>query len=392
MKTCYIRFALLLVLMALVVLKAAPAYAATSPGLGAAASFAVLAGTAVTNVPTSVITGDVGLSPAAGSNYSGLTAAEVSGSIYAVDNSGPGGSLNYPSLLTAAKTDLTTAYNALALGANADANCTAGWLFGTGDKDLSGASLSPGVYCAANFTLTGTLNLTGTGVWVFRSAGTLITSGTANVVGGNPCDIWWQVPSSATLGAGSLKGNVLALTSIGMTTGVTLNGRVLASTGAVTLQSNTINQSCTASIPKAGASTYTSTSTSYNKGPCIDDQITNTPIIIESRRVDADSIFISWGPYTGTDTFNVRYGVENGKWLYNTNVTGFSTTINALPVNQPIWIEVAERNNCSTGPYSIPRLVGGPGLPNTGFAPRGNTIPWYTPWYLHRDFNSSCFN
>lgn len=58
------------------------AYAATSPGLGGAVSFAVLAGTAITNVPTSVITGDVGLSPAAGSNYSGLTVSEVSGTIF----------------------------------------------------------------------------------------------------------------------------------------------------------------------------------------------------------------------------------------------------------------------------------------------------------------------
>ena len=62
---------------------------ATSPTLGAANNFALLAGTALTNIPTSTITGDVGLSPAAGSNYAGLTALQVTGTIYAVDATGP---------------------------------------------------------------------------------------------------------------------------------------------------------------------------------------------------------------------------------------------------------------------------------------------------------------
>ncbi|MCX6794187.1 MAG: hypothetical protein NTY06_03745, partial [Candidatus Gottesmanbacteria bacterium] len=102
-----------------------------------------------------------------------------------------------------------------------------------------------------------------------------------------------------------------------------------------------------------------------------------TPLIIESRRVDADSIFISWGPYAGIDTFIIRYGLENGKWLYSTKVTGFSTTINSLPDNQPIWVLIEPTDNCSIGPCGVAMLVGGPGLPNTGFAPRQNNIPWY---------------
>lgn len=65
---------LLIVLLQFVFIPPQSAHAATSPGLGSAASFAILAGTAITNVPTSVITGDVGLSPAAGTNYAGLTA------------------------------------------------------------------------------------------------------------------------------------------------------------------------------------------------------------------------------------------------------------------------------------------------------------------------------
>lgn len=217
---------------------AVQARAATTVNLGTADSFAVLAGTEITNVPTSTITWDVGLSPAAGSNYAGLTAAQVTGTIYAVDATGPAGSANNPGLLTTAKTDLVSAYDALSAGDNAA--CTTD--YGDVTQDLVGLSLVPGVYCAGAFELSGTLTLEGSGVWIFRSAATLITSGTANVVGGDPCNVWWKVPSSATLGTNtSLIGNILALTSITLNNGATLNGRALARNAAVTLDQNTIS-------------------------------------------------------------------------------------------------------------------------------------------------------
>jgi hypothetical protein len=368
------------------------AYAATSPSLGQADSFAVLAGTAITNVPTSVITGDVGLSPAAGTNITGLTSAEVSGTIYAVDATGPDGSDgNNPTLVNQAKADLVTAYDQLALGENADAECDAGFTFGSGNVDLSGESLAPGVYCADTFTLTGTLTLTGSGVWVFRSAATLTTSGTANVVGGDACDVWWQVPSSATLGTDtSLIGNILALTSITLETDAELEGRALARNGAVTLDSNTVNQSCTEpATVESDSSTTTSSTTSSTTGssssssggpdPCPPLPAYAEPLIIDSRRVDEDSIFISWGPYSGTDEFIVQYGFEDGVWLYSTDVTGFSTTINDLPPNMPIWVRVAARNNCAVGSYGASRFVGGPMLPSAGTAPQRNTNWLYLP-------------
>jgi hypothetical protein len=127
--------------------------AATSPTLGAADPFVVLAATEITNVPTSAITGDVGLSPAAGSNYTGLTAAQVTGTIYAVDATGPAGSVNNPALLTTAKTDLVTAYDGLA-----SQGCDTTY---PGVKNLVGENLVPGVYCADAFTLSGTLTLNG---------------------------------------------------------------------------------------------------------------------------------------------------------------------------------------------------------------------------------------
>ena len=91
------------------------ASAAQTVQLGTAAPFAVLAHTAVTDVPTSTIIGDVGLSPAAGTKITGLTPAEVSGTIYAPDTTGPGGIAgDNPGLLTLATHDLTTAYNTAA--------------------------------------------------------------------------------------------------------------------------------------------------------------------------------------------------------------------------------------------------------------------------------------
>ena len=237
------RLASLLIIIALfsgpVPATAAPA--AFSPPLGKADSFAILAATAITNIPTSVISGDVGLSPATGSNYTGLGLTDiVTGTIYAVDATGPAGSVVSPTLLTAAKTDLVGAYGAL--GSQA---CDVTY---PGTQDLATLNLVPGVYCADNFALSGVLTLNGaaTDVWVFKSAGTLITTGAADVVlvsGVEPCYVWWQVGSSATLNTNtSLGGNILALTSISMETGANLDGRALAQNGAVTMDQNTITR------------------------------------------------------------------------------------------------------------------------------------------------------
>ncbi len=237
------RLASLLIIIALfsgpVPATAAPA--AFSPPLGKADSFAILAATAITNLNPSAISGDVGLSPAAGSNYTGLGLTDiVTGTIYAVDATGPAGSVVSPTLLTTAKTDLVGAFGVLSSQA-----CTTTYI---GTQDLATLTLVPGVYCADNFELSGVLTLNGAAedVWIFKSAGTLITTGGANVVlssGGEPCYVWWRVGSSATLATNSLfAGNILAQTSISLATGANLTGRALVQDAAVTMDQNTITR------------------------------------------------------------------------------------------------------------------------------------------------------
>ena len=199
--------------------------AATSPPLGAAESYSVLAGSIVTNTGDTTMPGNLGISPSIGvpPHSTGFPPGSV----------GPPGEIHDADAhAAAAQFDATAAFTSL------DQDCTTTY---PGVVDLVGANLVPGVYCADAFELSGTLTLSGSGVWIFKSAATLITSGTANVVGGNALDVWWRVVSSATLGTYTkLIGNILASTSISLKTGASLNGRALAQTGAVTLESNTI--------------------------------------------------------------------------------------------------------------------------------------------------------
>jgi Ice-binding-like/Putative Ig domain len=208
---------------------ASAASAQTPPSLGAAESFAVLAGTTVTNTGSSTITGDLGLSP--GTSVTGFPpGVVVSGTIHAAD-----------ATAAAAQNAVTTAYNSLA-GQACTQNLTG---------ELGGLTLAAGVYCfATSAQLTGTLTLTGPGPFIFKIGSTLTTASSSSVVvnPGSRCNVFWQVGSSATLGTGtSLAGNILALTSITLTTGASvINGRTLARNGSVTLDTNMVT-SCGAS-------------------------------------------------------------------------------------------------------------------------------------------------
>src|SRR4029077_14753354 len=114
--------------------------------------------------------------------------------------------------------------------------------------DIGGQTLTPGVYCfPSSAAITGNLTLSGNGVYIFKIGSTLVTAagpGASNVVltnGASASNVFWAVGSSATLGTGSvLKGTVIAFTSITATTNATVDGRLLALGGAVTLDTNNI--------------------------------------------------------------------------------------------------------------------------------------------------------
>jgi hypothetical protein len=233
------------------------ASAATTVNLGTATPFAVLAYSEVTDVPISSITGDVGLSPAAGTAYAGLTQAEVHGSIYSTDGTGPTGNVDDPALLTSAKADLTTAF-----GDAAGQSPTT--TFSGVDNQLGGQTLTAGVYAfghasTANITAASPLVLNGNGnlnsVFIFQASSDLVT-GVGSVVrlenSAQACHVFWVVGSSATLDSSStFVGTIMALTSVSLDSQATVQGRVLARNGAVTLDANTITAptTCLTSSP-----------------------------------------------------------------------------------------------------------------------------------------------
>ncbi|MGD0043242.1 MAG: ice-binding family protein [Isosphaeraceae bacterium] len=224
------------------------ALAAITVNLGTATPFAVLAGTSVTNTGPSTVYGDLGVDP--GSSVTGFPPGivEPPSTTYAADNTA-----------LDAQNDLTTAYNQAA-GETPPTSEPA---------NLGGLSLAPGVYQTSEdgaLSITGTLTLNGNGVYVFQTGSGLTANTSSNVSltgGASACNVFWQVGSSATLDGTTFVGTVMALTSITLDSGVTVDGRVLARNGDVTLIDDTINASaCTgavssptpaATVPTSGA-------------------------------------------------------------------------------------------------------------------------------------------
>jgi hypothetical protein len=202
-------------------------------------SYAVLGGTTVTNIGPTVVTGDLGLHPGLA-----VVGFPVPGTVTGTTHAGDAAALS-------AKNSLVTAYNALT-----SQPCTVN--YGPGNFDIGGLTLTPGVYCfASSGSITGTVTLNALGnpdsVFIFRFGSTLTTApgSVVAMLGGSPCNVFWRVGSSATLNTTtSFQGNILALTSITMNTGASITGRALARNGAVTLDTNTINNApCAAWVP-----------------------------------------------------------------------------------------------------------------------------------------------
>jgi len=203
---------------------------ASAQSLGAASTFAILAGAGVTNTGPSIISGDVGVFP--GSAITGFPPGTVvNGSFHVTD--GPAAQ---------AQADLAVAYTAIQ-NMPVDTVLTG--------QDLGGKTLPPGVYhFDTSAQLTGVLTLDAGGdpnaKWYFQIGSTLTTASNSAVIvigGGSANNVFWQVGSSATIGTGTaFGGHILAFASITFQTGSTLGlGSALAQTGAVTLDTNIIS-------------------------------------------------------------------------------------------------------------------------------------------------------
>ena len=220
--------------------------AAEGVELGAAGGFAILAKSAISNVPQSSITGDVGLSPSAASFITGFsltadatnvfaTSSKVTGSVFAADYEAP-----TPADMTTAISDMELAFT--------DAAGRAPDVTELGAGDIGGMTLEPGVYKWGTGLLVPTdVTLSGgaTDVWIFQIAEDLtFGSGAAIVLSGGalPENVFWQVAGLVDLGTTAhCEGVVLTQTSVTLRTGASINGRLMAQT-AVDLDGNTVVQ------------------------------------------------------------------------------------------------------------------------------------------------------
>jgi Ice-binding-like len=211
--------------------------------LGTAQNYAVLAKTAISNVPTSKVTGDLGLSPAAASYVTGFaltkagpswTSKQVVGEVFAADNDAP-----TPALLTTAVKDMMTAYTDAAGRKLPD-------FVELGAGAIGGATLTPGLYkWTSTVTIPTDVTLEGDAddVWIFQVSGDLKLAAAQSMIlsgGADPANIFWQVTGVAELGTTShAEGIVLAKTAIKLQTGASINGRLLAQS-AVNLAGATV--------------------------------------------------------------------------------------------------------------------------------------------------------
>jgi hypothetical protein len=214
--------------------------------LGSADDFVILAQSGVSSETTSTITGDIGLSPAAATYITGFsltmdstgtfsTSSQVTGNVYASDYTSP-----TPSNLTTAISDMQTAYVDAAGRAPNYTELYSG--------DLSGKTLTPGVYKFSNSVLINTdLTLDGssTDVWIFQIEGSLTQASDIDIIlsgGALAENIVWQVADTVSIGTGAhFEGTILAMTNISIGTNATVNGSLYAQT-AITLDAATVTK------------------------------------------------------------------------------------------------------------------------------------------------------
>ncbi len=227
------RWASIAVVAALALAAAPAAAQASEINLATAGPFVVLGGKAVTNTGPSVLNGNLGVTP--GTELNGFTLpAVVNGATH--DND---------AVAARAQEDLTTAFGVASGQPIPPGNDLTG-------IDLGGLTLTEGAYgYSSSAQLTGQLTLDAQGnpnarfVFVIGSTLTTASASSVNLINGaSPCNVYWRVGSSATLGTTTqFQGNLMALTDITVTNGVHVQGRVLARNGQITLDTDVLDNS-----------------------------------------------------------------------------------------------------------------------------------------------------
>ena len=252
--------------------------AGTVVPLGTAGTFAVLAGSGITNTGATTINGDSGSDPL-GTETGFNVCPNVAGCVTQTGTN----HVTSDAMTLSAQAALANAYGV-----------AAGQTPTTIPTDLSGQSLSPGVYTSASgtFLMSGTLTLNAgndpNGVFIFQTAdgtGTLTTSSAGNVslLGqAQSCNVFWKVGSSATLiGGSTFRGTILASTSISVDAAVTVDGALLAGesgAGAVTLDNDTITTpTCAAPVAGPAPATTTATTATTTTATTTSTSTTTTP-------------------------------------------------------------------------------------------------------------------
>src|ERR1700722_2353335 len=357
--------------------------ATTAVPLGTAANFAVLAGSTITNTGATTINGDLGLNP--GTSVTGFPPGTVNGTVHTAGSVAP-----------QAENDLGTDYN----------DAAAETVTATIPTELGGTTETPGGYnsAAGTFGITGTLTLDAQGnpdaVFIFQAASTLITASASNVVlinGAQASNVFWVVGSSATLGTNStLPGNILALTSITVTSGTTIDGRALARNGAVTLDTNQITipiPGLTISITALTSSTapgdtvnYTLTIADTGNTPYTGATVTDSLAgVLDDATYGHDASAIGGG--------TVSFASPDLTWTGNLSPGATVTVTYSFSVNDPETGNLTLANtvssadpgsNCLSGSSdprcssSIPVVLGVPSITAPASASLGSAAPGAT--------------
>ncbi len=350
--TVRVSAAALVVALGLFVIASFATSAGAAPGtvdLGTAGSFAVLAGSKVTNTGLSVIDGDVGVSP--GSAVTGFPPGIVTGGTIHVTDAVAAG----------AQADALIAYNGIA-GRECDTDLTG--------QDLGGLTLTAGIYCfSSSAQLTGTLTLDAQGdpdaVFIFQIGSTLTTASNSSVVlinEADACNVFFQVGSSATLGtATTFVGTILALTSITAVTGTTVeDGRLLALNGAVTLDTNVITSpTCATPPPTTTTTTTTIPTTTTTTAP------TTTTTTAPTTTTTAPTTTTTTAPTTTTTTLP--------ETTTTTTTLPGTTTLPATTTTLPGVTTTTAAATTTTARASSGNVTRGPTTPSMGTGGGGST-------------------